>query len=314
MSMKWLVTGGAGYIGSHVVRALLNDGLEVIVLDSLISGNLERLSGSCEVVIGDVRDEELVSETIRNHRIEGVINLAALKSVEESKEFPQKYQEINHHAMKKVLDIALQNNVPMFIQSSTAAVYGNSKSGFVTESDKLNPISPYGITKAEAENELNMEIGKSKLLGCSLRYFNVIGAATATLKDSSRANIFPMVMDAIERKQPPKIFGNDYPTKDGTCVRDYVHVEDIARAHVAVVKSFAISQIPVALNIGTGIGYSVREVMNEILKQVGSSREPVVVDRRQGDPAMLVANVDLAEEVLGFKTQKTLEEMIASSI
>ena len=314
MSMKWLVTGGAGYIGSHVVRALLNDGLEVVVLDSLISGKLERLSGSCEVVIGDVRDEELVSETIRNHRIEGVINLAALKSVEESKEFPQKYQEINHHAMRKVLDIALQNNVPMFIQSSTAAVYGNSKSGFVTESDKLNPISPYGFTKAEAENELNMEIHKSKLLGCSLRYFNVIGASAATLKDGSKANIVPMVMDAIERKQPPKIFGNDYPTKDGTCVRDYVHVEDIARAHVAVVKSFAISQIPVALNIGTGIGYSVREVMNEILKQVGSSREPVVVDRRQGDPAMLVANVDLAEEVLGFKTQKTLEEMIASSI
>jgi len=152
------------------------------------------------------------------------------------------------------------------------------------------------------------------LVGVSLRYFNVLGSATSELKDRSSANIVPMVLESLSMNKAPRIFGNDYTTHDGTCIRDYVHVEDIARAHALAVMKLRTSNFPKAINIGTGTGYSVREIMTEILKQTGSMLEPIVVERRQGDPAMLVAKVQLAKDVLGFEAKKTLEEMIASSI
>ena len=312
--MKWLVTGGAGYIGSHVVQTLLHEGEEVIAFDSLLSGKAERLLDSCEIVVGDIRDEELVTQTIEKNRIEGIINLAALKSVEESRSKPQEYHDINHIAMGRILDIAIKFGVGIFIQSSTAAVYGDSLDGYVDEEVAAKPISPYGATKLAAENALNKAISGGKILGCSLRYFNVLGSQSAVLKDASTANIVPMVLSAISKNQSPKIFGDDYLTPDGTCIRDYVHVEDIANAHVLAATNLKVKQTSVAINIGTGSGYSVREIISEILIQMGSSLQPVVTNRRQGDPAILVAKVDLAIKELGFKAQKTLEEMITSSI
>ncbi len=312
--MKWLVTGGAGYIGSHVVQALIREGEDVLAFDSLIAGKKERLLDSCDIVVGDIRDEELIAKTIKRNRIEGIINLAALKSVEESRQKPQEYNEINHIAMNRILDIATKLGVEIFLQSSTAAVYGDSLDGYVDEEVVTKPISPYGVTKLEAENALSRAIAGSKILGCSLRYFNVLGSQSTALKDNSTANIVPMVLNALSTDRSPQIFGDDYPTPDGTCIRDYVHVEDIARAHVLAATNLKLKQTPVAMNIGTGSGYSVRAIISEILTQTGSSLQPVVSERRQGDPAILVAKVDLATKELGFTAQKTLEEMIATSI
>jgi UDP-glucose 4-epimerase len=161
---------------------------------------------------------------------------------------------------------------------------------------------------------VNDAIDSSDMRGTSLRYFNVAGAARPELKDNSTANLIPMVLESISQGIPPKIFGNDYSTKDGTCIRDYVHVEDIARAHVLAAQILQNKQIALALNIGTGTGYSVLEMMDEILRQTGSDLKPEVMPRRAGDPAVLVADVELAAKEIGFKSKKTLEEMIATSI
>ena len=312
--MSWLITGGAGYIGAHVVRQMITAGEEVVILDDLSFGNISTVPKDVEIVIGSITKKDFVELTLKKYKISGIINLAGLKSVTESEVIPEKYEEINVHGVEILLEVAKRFGIEFFIQSSSAAVYGNSQQGFVSEEDELSPISQYGKTKSHAESALTTAINHDILRGVSLRYFNVLGARENALQDKSKANILPMVLENLSVNEPPKIFGDDYPTKDGTCVRDYVHVEDIARAHVLAVKELKSRTLPVAINIGTGTGYSVREVMNEILKQTSSRLEPVVVSRRTGDPAVLVAKVDLATKELGFRAQKSLSEMISSSI
>jgi len=312
--MTWLVTGGAGYIGAHVIRELVSANEEVVVLDDLSTGIIAIIPKNIEFIEGSITDSKVVKATLEKYSISGIINLAALKSVAESELYPEKYESINHLGVSTLIEESKRFGVKYFIQSSTAAVYGNSKSGFVSESDELIPISQYGLTKSKAEDALSEAIDSKFLRGVSLRYFNVLGSATSELKDRSSANIVPMVLESLSMNKAPRIFGNDYTTHDGTCIRDYVHVEDIARAHALAVMKLRTSNFPKAINIGTGTGYSVREIMTEILKQTGSMLEPIVVERRQGDPAMLVAKVQLAKDVLGFEAKKTLEEMIASSI
>ena len=312
--MSWLITGGAGYIGAHVVRQMITAGEEVVILDDLSSGNISTVPKGVEIVIGSITKKDIVELTLKKYKISGIINLAGLKSVTESEEIPEKYEDVNVHGVEILLEVARRFGIEFFIQSSSAAVYGNSQQGFVSEEDELSPISKYGKTKASAESALIAAINRDILRGVSLRYFNVLGASEKALKDKSKANILPMVLEKLLVNEPPKIFGDDYPTKDGTCIRDYVHVQDIARAHVLAVRQLTLKKIPSAINIGTGIGYSVREVMNEILKQTSSKLEPVVVSRRTGDPAVLVAKVDLAAKELGFRAEKLLSEMISSSI
>jgi UDP-glucose 4-epimerase len=212
------------------------------------------------------------------------------------------------------MKLAEKNGVRIFLQSSTAAVYGDSKDGFVSESNRLEPISPYGESKAQAEEFLNALIKSERINGASLRYFNVVGSLKESLKDTSKSNLFPKVIQALELGEPPIIFGDDYPTKDGTCIRDYVHVEDIARAHIMAGTKLSESQTSFAINLGTGTGFSVREIMNEIIRQKDSSLLPIISDRRIGDPAILVAKVGLAENELGFVTKKSLQDMVSSSI
>lgn len=312
--MTWLVTGGAGYIGAHVIREMISINVDVVILDDLSSGVESNIPEGIKFVEGSIANPDLVLSTLKKYEISGIINLAALKSVAESENNPEKYELVNHVGAKTLIEQAQVFGVQFFIQSSTAAVYGNSSTGIVSEDDHLAPLSQYGRTKTSAEKELNRAIDSKKLLGVSLRYFNVLGSTESDLRDRSTANIVPMVLDSLSRKKPPKIFGADYPTKDGTCIRDYVHVADIARAHAAVVTKLKTNQLSRAINIGTGIGYSVREIMTEILNQTRSSLEPEVSARRLGDPATLVAKVDLAKKELDFTAQKTLEEMIASSI
>lgn len=310
----WLVTGGAGYIGSHVVLKMSEAGFEVVVLDNLSSGLIERIPVGVNFIKGDICDFDLVSQLLLENKVEGIINLAALKSVEESKQIPEEYERINHLGTKILVDCAIKAGAKVFIQSSTAAVYGKSDSGLVSETSELSPISPYGESKVLAEREVERFIGKDGRRGTCLRYFNVLGSESPLLKDNSKANVVPMVLEALAKGAPPQIFGDDYQTKDGTCIRDYIHVSDIARAHVLAVIKLQTGVLPPAINIGTGHGYSVREVMREILVQSSSKNEPIVVGRREGDPAILISDVTLIRELLGFKAELSLFQMIRSSI
>ena len=310
----WLVTGGAGYIGSHVLFKMKEAGFALATLDNLSSGLVKRIPSGVNLIEGDICDSDLVDRVLTENHIEGIINLAALKSVEESKRIPDEYERINHLGTKILVDCAILAGVKIFIQSSTAAVYGNSESGFVSETSELNPISPYGQSKVLAEKEVARFVQEGGRRGTSLRYFNVLGSESPLLKDNSKANVVPMVLEALAKGTPPEIFGDDYLTKDGTCIRDYIHVSDIARAHVLAAIKLQRGTLPPAINIGTGHGYSVREIMSEILVQSNSKTEPVVVSRREGDPAVLVARVDLALEAMGFTADRSLGEMISTSV
>ena len=311
--MKWLITGGAGYIGSHVVDEFMNHGEEVVVLDSLVLGKKDRIQSGIVLAVGDIGDSDFVSGLINKHRIKGVINLAALKSVDESERFPEKYEKVNHQSVETLLQASVSNGVEVFLQSSTAAVYGNGNNGYASEDDPLSPISPYGSTKFSAESVLNKSVMAGLIRGTSLRYFNVAGSQSKKLKDTSTANLIPKVLRAIADGVPPIIYGNDYPTPDGTCIRDYVHVQDVARAHLLAASALQKRQIAPAINIGTGEGYSVIQMMNAILTEHNSRIVPCVEPRRQGDPAMLVAKIELAKTEIGFTSEKTLEDMVSTS-
>ena len=312
--MSWLVTGASGYIGQHVVQELLLDGLEVIGVDSNPLPKVSPLIAKFKNYNGDICDTDLISEILEKNSITGIINLAALKSVEESIEKPDLYEKVNYSGVQGLLSASESAGVKYFIQSSTAAVYGSSEDGYVDELSPTNPISPYGETKLKAEAALSEALNMGTLRGTSLRYFNVIGSASPALKDTSTANIVPMVLAALAKGERPSIFGDDYSTPDGTCVRDYVHASDIAQAHVLAAQALMKMALPASINIGTGRGYTVREMIDEILAQKSSSLVPEVLPRRPGDPSMLVARVDLAAKVLGFKAEKGLQEMVASAI
>ncbi len=312
--MTWLVTGSSGYIGQHVVQQFLSNGLEVIGLDRKESPINSPLNSKIKVYLGDICNHLFVSEVFKKESIVGIINLAALKSVDESLAKPELYKHVNFQGVQTLLSESIKSGVQYFIQSSTAAVYGSSQDGFVDEKSVTHPISPYGTTKLMAESALSAEIRRGAIRGTSLRYFNVIGSSSPELQDTSKANIVPMVLGAIREGQNPRIFGADYETPDGTCVRDYVHVVDIARAHLQAAERVQKLDLPPAINIGSGRGYSVREIMNEILAQKGSSLIPEVHPRRPGDPSFLVAKVDLADQVLGFRAELSLSEMVSSAI
>jgi UDP-glucose 4-epimerase len=312
--MTWLVTGSSGFIGQHVVEQFLMSGFEVIGLDSKKCPIGSPLNNTFKFYLGDICNQLFVSEVFKEESIFGIINLAALKSVEESLSKPELYEKVNHEGVEVLLSEAVKADVKYFIQSSTAAVYGSSPDGFVNELSETRPVSPYGETKLKAEASLSAEINRGALRGTSLRYFNVIGSSRPEMQDTSKANIVPMVLGAIHEGQNPRIFGADYETPDGTCVRDYVHVVDIAKAHLLAAEKVQTHDLPPAINIGSGKGYSVREIMNEILAQKGSSLIPEVHPRRPGDPSFLVARVDLAAQVLGFRAKLSLSEMVSSAI
>lgn len=309
----WLVTGGAGYIGRHLVRAMREANQDIIVIDSLISGIKDSIPAGTALYKGDISNHDFIRNILESKKVTGVINLAGLKSVEESIKNPELYFKINHLAVESLLDICIKNKVDYFIQSSSASVYGNSSVGYVGEDDTLNPISPYGESKLLAEEAVKKQIEFGNIQGTNLRYFNVVGTKELELRDRSTSNLFPKVLTAINKNISPIIYGDDYETSDGTCVRDYVHVEDIARAHIMAMNQISEKSLPHSINIGTGNGYSVREVISGLLEANHSKLSPVVQSRRDGDPALLAARVELAFESIGFKATKTFAQMIESS-
>ena len=310
--MNWLITGGAGYIGSHIAELFQQEGLNFFCYDNLSTGDPARISDNERLIVGDINDEFKLERVINEMEVSGVIHLAAKKSVEESREKPILYEETNFEATEKILEICSRSNVSRFIFSSTAAVYGESKSGFVSEDAPLHPISTYGITKMKAENALNSFIDRGLIQGVSLRYFNVIGQNSAALKDNSSDNLVPRVLTAARQHKQPQIYGFDYPTSDRTCIRDYVDVRDIARLHLRLCRDFEGSKLPRALNIGTGVGVSVLEVMKSIYSRMGLSLNPEVLPRREGDPATLVADIGKMKEEVGFVTKFNFESSIES--
>lgn len=312
--MKWLVTGGGGYIGSHVVLELLNKEFEPVVLDIKPKENAFLKSRPYEYLQGDIRDKQLLNELFAKFHFEGVMNFAALKSADESVSKPDLYEEVNWKAVGNLIDAAISSGVRYFIQSSSAAVYGNSDDRYVDENSATNPVSPYGSTKLKAEELLSSAIDSGYIKGTSLRYFNAAGAEMPELIEKSAANLIPRVIGEYASGKTPVIYGDDYPTDDGTCVRDYVHVSDLATAHVLIAEKLRIGNVSKILNLGTGQGHSVKEVLRIVKEKMGSSIEPKIVSRRPGDPDFLVAKVDLAEIELGFRAHRTLEQMVESSI
>ena len=312
--MTWLVTGGAGYIGSHIMHTLGRAGFQSVALDNLSNSNGNRIKDDFPLIVGDIRDLDLVGRAIRNYGIKGVLHLAALKSPEESISLADLYSEVNLVGTQNLIDLAVKNQVEFFIQSSTAAVYDDSMEVPVKEESALKPKTPYGASKMSAENALNAAIQDDLISGMSLRYFNVVGSSSVKLKDESRNNLFPSVINSIRQSKSPVIFGSDYPTPDGTCIRDYIHVEDIADGHLAAINALNGNVGEHVFNLGTGVGYSVKEITFGLVEALDSKIKPMYGPRRAGDPVSVVADVCRAAKKLGFSARKSLQEMIDSSI
>jgi UDP-glucose 4-epimerase len=315
----WLLTGGAGYIGTHIADEFIRAGKSVVIYDSLYQGLESRIvylrthhKVEIPFIKADIRDYNELESVIRTHNVDGIVHTAALKAVGESMEKPDEYFQVNLEATTELIAIAKRNNVKKFIFSSTAAVYGSPDSMEPCREDGPKaPISPYGDSKYQAESAVAAFINTPGNHGTSLRFFNVVGAAAPELLDNSVENLVPIVLGKLNKGDAPTIFGTDYPTPDGTCIRDYVDVRDIARAHLAAAD--ATTKLPETMNIGTGRGASVREIIKLVLDATKKSDTKVIeVERRAGDPAFLCADVTLAKSAMGFESKYSLEASVRS--
>ncbi|MFH8464045.1 UDP-glucose 4-epimerase GalE [Streptomyces sp. NPDC017991] len=312
--MTWLITGGAGYIGAHVVRAMTGAGERTVVYDDLSTGISERVPDGVPLVVGSTLDGERVARALKDHAITGVVHLAAKKQVGESVELPLHYYRENVEGLRVLLQAVTAAAVPSFVFSSSAAVYGMPDVDLVTEETPCVPINPYGETKLAGEWLVRATGRAHGLSTACLRYFNVAGAATPELADVGVFNIVPMVFEKLTEGEPPRIFGDDYATPDGTCVRDYIHVVDLAEAHVAAARRLAAAPgTDLTLDIGRGEGVSVRRMIDRINEITGRTIAPTVTSRRPGDPARVVASADRVTAELGWKAKYGLDDMITSA-
>jgi UDP-glucose 4-epimerase len=313
--MTWLITGGAGFIGSHVVKAMQDAGERVVVLDDLSTGRAERLPDGVPLEFGTVLDRDTVARVLRAHAVTGVVHIAGKKQVAESVERPLYYYRENVEGLRVLLDAAVEAGVDRFLFSSSAAVYGMPDVDLVTEETPCAPINPYGETKLAGEWLVSAVGARHGMATASLRYFNVAGAATPALGDDGVFNLVPMVFERLDAGEAPWIFGDDYPTPDGTCVRDFIHVEDIASAHVAAARRLAADpQARLVLNIGRGEGVSVAEMVGLVQEVAGRTDvRPKVAERRPGDPARVVASADRIRAELGWSAERDVREMVESA-
>ncbi|MFC6044382.1 UDP-glucose 4-epimerase GalE [Nocardioides hankookensis] len=312
--MSWLVTGGAGYIGSHVTHALRDAGMEPVVIDDLSSGHASFVPDGVPFVEATILDQDTVTATLREHEVVGVVHLAGFKYAGVSVSRPLHTYEQNITGTARLLQAMTDTGVQAMVFSSSAATFGTPDVELVTEETPTHPESPYGETKLAGE-WLIRDVGRvTGLRHTSLRYFNVVGSGSPELYDTSPHNLFPLIFDALVEGRTPHINGTDYPTPDGTCVRDYVHVADLAHSHViAAQRLLAGDDLAHVYNLGSGDGVSVRQIMDAVRDATGIDFEPEVQGRRPGDPARIVASDELAARDLDWKMRHDLHDMVQSA-
>ena len=313
--MTVLITGGAGYIGSHTARLLEEMGRSVVVLDTLERGYRDSVDG-IDLVVGDIADSRLVGKVCRKYDVDSVIHFAAYKAVGESMSEPLRYYRNNVAGSIALVETLLEHDVRKIVFSSTAAVYGNPDSSPVNEDAPLRPESVYAQTKADIERFLS-SCDPLGVRSVSLRYFNAAGAHESGEMGedwAATANLVPVVMKVLFGAEPRlQVFGEDYPTPDGSCVRDYVHVSDLADAHVKALDYLATGGKSLACNVGTGQGTSVKQLIAVTESVTGRNLPHEVSARRPGDPAAVYADPTLIRAVLGWRATRDLREIIASA-
>jgi UDP-glucose 4-epimerase len=311
--MTWLVTGGAGYIGAHVVHALVSKGHRVVVVDDLSTGRAEIIPEGVRLVRGSILEATVLDEAFRGG-VSGVIHIAGYKYAGESVHRPLHTYQQNVVGMMTLLEAMERHGVSTILFSSSAAVYGEVAVPVITEDHPKNPASPYGESKLIGEWLLADQARATGLTHCSLRYFNVVGSGVPGAYDTSPYSLMSLVFGAVQRGEAPKIFGSDYPTPDGTCVRDYIHVQALADAHVvAAEKLLSGEPLLPAYNLGSGVGSTVLEVMSVVGEVTGSGLAPEMVERRAGDPPIVVASGDLAVRDIAWRMDVSLHDMVASA-
>jgi UDP-glucose 4-epimerase len=312
--MTWMLTGGAGYIGAHIARAFRAIDLPVVVLDDLSTGIAENVPDDVPLVTASVQDREAVRSAIREHEVTGLLHLAAKKAVGESVERPLLYWDENLAGMVSLLQVCVEGGVDRVLFSSSAAVFGTPPVEFVTEETPTAPLSPYGETKLVGEWVLrDLAVANPGLRWAALRYFNVAGAGAMDLADRSVANLVPMTFQALSAGRNPQLFGDDYDTRDGSCVRDYIHVVDLAEAHAAAARRLDEGPLGEVYNVGRGEGVTVKEVFDTVRRVTGVDFDVDVVDRRAGDAAAYFADSSKITKELGWTARLGLDDMVRSA-
>ncbi|MRK01358.1 UDP-glucose 4-epimerase GalE [Aeromicrobium sp. S22] len=312
--MTVLVTGGAGYIGSHIVRAFRLAGLDCVVVDDFSSGHREFVPEDVVLIDHNILDTTVVAKAMVEHDVDAVVHLAGFKYAGVSVQRPLHTYEQNVQGTVSLLQAMHEADVDKIVFSSSAAVYGTPDVELVTEQTPTAPESPYGESKLIGEWLLRDAARAFPLHHTSLRYFNVVGSAVPDLYDTSPHNLFPLVIEALLDGRTPRINGNDYPTPDGTCVRDYIHVADLADAHVVAAQKLLVGEtLEPVYNLGSGDGVSVREIMTAVADATGIAFEPEITERRPGDPARIVASGELASRDLDWTMRHSVADMVSSA-
>jgi UDP-glucose 4-epimerase len=309
----WLVTGGAGYIGGHTVARLHALGHRVVVLDDLSSGLTHRVPNGVPLVGADLLDEQAVTRALREHEVTGVLHLAGKKSVPESVADPVLYYRENIGGMTSLLGAMVSTGARKLVLSSSASVYGVPSQPIVTEQSPTAPINPYGHTKLMCEQMAHAAGVAHGISWLALRYFNAVGADDASLSDRGISNLFPLIFRAFAEGRPAMVTGGDFETHDGTGVRDYIHVADLADAHVVALKRLTEGPAAEVYNVGTGQGYSVLDVISALREVTGEEVPYTIAPRRPGDPASVIAAVDRIQTDLGWSAKRDLKDMVSSA-
>ena len=316
--MKLLVLGGAGYIGSHTATELLDNGHEVVIADNLVTGYREAIPEKATFYLGDLRDKDFLVDLLTKEKVDAVIHFAAFSLVGESVTNPLKYYENNLYGTKVLLDAMIETGVDKIVFSSTAATYGEPENIPILESDRTCPTNPYGETKLAMEKMISWAAKAHGLHFVSLRYFNACGAHKSGKigeAHNPESHLIPLVLQVPNGKREfVSIYGNDYDTPDGTCIRDYIHVTDLAKAHILAVEYLMNGGESDIFNLGNGVGYSVKEVIETARKVTGHPIPAKEEARRAGDPARLVASGEKARKILGWEPEiKDLADIISSA-